>query len=311
VSQEVRVTARLIVNGKKAERPAVHEAVQRLRRAGHPLEVRVTWERGDAHRLVAEAAREGVSRVIAGGGDGSVNEIANGLMAVAPPLRPALGILPLGTANDFATACRVPIDPDAALELAITGDPRPVDLGRANDSFFANIASGGFGAAITADTPVELKNFLGGGAYTIMGLLKAINFRPYQCAVRTPQGAVQGSVIVGAICNGRQAGGGQPLAPDALLDDGLIDVVFLRPFPAPSAPQVAAEVMGRVASAEFVMRMRLPWIEVEAREPLPINLDGEPIRETRIRFAAVPGCVRMVLPSDCPCLSLPSPVPPA
>lgn len=297
------MSARLILNGKKAGRPDVREAVQRVRRAGHALEVRVTWERGDTQRLVAEAAHEGVGRVIVGGGDGSVNEIVNGLMAVDPAVRPALGMLPLGTANDFATACRVPVDPGAALDLALTGVPTPVDLVRANDLFFANVASVGFGAAITADTPVELKNFLGGGAYTIMGLLKAIDFRPYACAIRTPQGEVQGGVVVGAICNGRQAGGGQLLAPAAVLDDGLLDVVFLRPFPVPSAPQVAAEITGRAAAAEFVTRLRVPWIEVAAHEPLPINLDGEPISETRIRFAVVSGGVRMVLPRHCPCLS--------
>jgi hypothetical protein len=107
--------ARLILNGKKADRPDVREVVKAVRNAGHDLDVRVTWERGDAVRLVAEAAREGVSRVIAGGGDGSVNEVANGLMAVDVATRPALGILPLGTANDFATACRVPAEADAAL----------------------------------------------------------------------------------------------------------------------------------------------------------------------------------------------------
>jgi len=297
------MSARLILNGKKAGRSDVREAVARLRRNGHGLEVRVTWERGDAARLVAEAAREGVDRVIAGGGDGSVNEIAAGLMAIAADRRPALGILPLGTANDFATACGVPIEPGAALDLAVTGAAVPIDLGRANEAYFVNVASGGFGAAITAETPVELKNFLGGGAYTLMGLVKAIDFRPYACAIRTPAGAVEGSVVVGAICNGRQAGGGQPLAPDARIDDGLLDVVFLRPFPVSAAPQVTAEIAGQSGSPAFVVRLRVPWIELEAREPLPINLDGEPISESRIRFAAVPGCLRAILPRDCDCLS--------
>jgi lipid kinase YegS len=297
--------ARLILNGKKADRPDVRAAVAHLRASGHELEVRVTWERGDAARLVAEAAREGIPRVIAGGGDGSVNEVAAGLMAVDASARPVMGILPLGTANDFATACRIPADAGAALALAVTGAPVAVDLGQANGSVFANVAAGGFGAAVTAETPVELKNFLGGGAYTIMGLLKAIDFRPYACGITTPAGAVEGSVVVGAICNGRQAGGGQPLAPEALIDDGLLDVVFLRPFPVARAAQAAAEFMGRVPPGEFVVRMRVPWIEVEARDPLPINLDGEPIHERRVRFAAVPGCLRLALPPDCPCLTRP------
>ncbi len=295
--------ARLILNGKKADRPDVREAVKAVRAAGHDLDVRVTWERGDAMRVVAEAAREGVPRVIAGGGDGSVNEVANGLMAVDVAMWPAMGILPLGTANDFATACRVPADPLAALMLAVTGESRPVDLGRCNDSFFANVASGGFGAAVTADTPVELKNFLGGGAYTLMGLVKAVHFTPYACLIRTPDGEVAGNVVVGAICNGRQAGGGQPLAPEALLDDGLLDIVSLREFPASAAAQVVAEILAHRGHGQYVERIRVPWMEVTAPAAVPVNLDGEPANGTSFRFACEPGCVRMVLPNDCPCMS--------
>jgi lipid kinase YegS len=292
----------LVLNGKKAGRDDVRAAVGAVRRAGHALEVRVTWERGDAARIVTEAVAAGADRIIAGGGDGSVNELANGLMAVAADVRPALGILPLGTANDFATACRVPTDAEAAVMLAVTGEPVPVDLGSANGHHFVNVASGGFGAAITAETPVELKNFLGGGAYTIMGLVKAIDFRPYACTVTTPEGAVPGQFVVAAICNGRQAGGGQPLAPAAVIDDGLLDVVFLRPFSVATAPQVAAEIIHGRPDGEYVVRRRVPWIEVAAEAAIPVNLDGEPISAARVRFAVEPGCLRLVLPPGCPCL---------
>jgi diacylglycerol kinase family enzyme len=121
---------RLILNDKKAGLQPVRDAVATLRRSGLALEVRVTWERGDMERLVAEAVAEGIDRIIAGGGDGSVNEMANGLMHLDhldAASRPAMAILPLGTAYDFATACRVPIDPVATLRLAFEGSPRPAD----------------------------------------------------------------------------------------------------------------------------------------------------------------------------------------
>lgn len=294
--------ARLILNGKKADRPDVRAAVIAVREAGHELEVRVTWERGDAARLVAEAAREGVGRVIAGGGDGSVNEVAAGLMKLEAAHRPALGILPLGTANDFATACGIPWEPEAALLLAVRGRPLPVDIGRCNDAVFVNVASGGFGAEITADTPLPLKNFLGGGAYTLMGLLKAIDFRPYEVTIRMPAGVVSGAFVVAAICNGRQAGGGQPLAPTALIDDGLLDAVFLRPFPVGSIPHVVDELLHRRDDGVFVVHRRLPWVEVEAAAEVPVNLDGEPLRASRLRFTCEPGSLDLIVPSDCPCL---------
>lgn len=297
------VPPRLILNGKKAGLDAVRAAVASVRAAGHRLDVRTTWEGGDAARLVAEAAREGVPRIVAGGGDGSVHEVVNGLMALPAAVRPACGILPLGTANDFATACRIPLAAEAALRLALVAEPRAVDVAAVNDRFFMNVASAGFGAAVTAETPVELKNFLGGGAYTIMGLLKAIDFRPYACSIRTAAGTVDGAVVVGAVCNGRQAGGGQQLAPRALLDDGLLDVVFLRPFPVHAVHRVAAEFADLRDTGEFVVRLRVAWLEVTAHDPIPVNLDGEPSHATAYRFAAVPGELRLALPHGCPCIA--------
>lgn len=296
---------RLIINGKKAGRPDVRAAVQAVRAEGITVEVRVTWERGDGGRLVAEAARDGVPRVIAAGGDGSVNEIVNGVMAVPVESRPEMGLMPLGTANDFATACGVPQEPLATLRLAATGVARPVDLGRCNDAYFANVASGGFGAAVTTETPVELKNFVGGGAYTIMGIVKALNFLPYACSMRSPAGEMAGDIVLGAICNGRQAGGGQPLAPDAMLDDGLLDIVALRAFPPSAVAQVVSEILAGHADGDYVARMRVPWLEVLAPAPIPVNLDGEPTTGTAFRFACAPSCCRMVLPVDCACLTTP------
>jgi lipid kinase YegS len=295
---------RLILNGKKAGNPEIREAVGRLREAGHDLQVRVTWEGGDAARLVREAAGEGVPRLIAGGGDGSVHEAANGLMQLPEQTRPALGILPLGTANDFATACGIPTDdPEAALRLALEAEPVPVDLGRAEETYFVNVASVGFGAAVTAETPVELKNFLGGGAYTLMGLLKALDFKPYPGRLRTPEGEIEQSVIVGAVCNGRLAGGGQPLAPEALIDDGLFDVVVLGPFPLSDAAQVFDEIQNPSPDGRYARHLRVPWLEGRTEVPMPMNLDGEPASDADVRLEVVPRAIRMALPADCPCLA--------
>ena len=299
---------RLILNGKKAGLPAVRAAVTAVRDSGHTLDVRVTWEAGDARRFVAEAAADGVDRVIAGGGDGSVSEVAAALMDLDTADRPEFGLLPLGTANDFATACGVATDPGVALLLAVTVAAVPVDVGRVDGGWFVNVATGGFGAAVTAETPVELKNFIGGGAYTIMGLLRALDFRPYACSIDTAGGTMTGEFVVGAICNGRQAGGGQRLAPQAVIDDGLFDVVFLRPFPVAAAPQVAAELATRTADGEFVVHRRLSWLELGAPAPIPVNLDGEPRTATRYRFECVPRALRVALPQDCPCLGAAHPL---
>ena len=159
---------RLIINGKKAGLESVRNAVFDARRQG-VVEVRPTWEGGDVERLVQEAVADGCVRLMAGGGDGTVKEMTEALMKLPSENRPEMSILPLGTANDFATACGIPSEPAAALALAREGSAVAVDCVRANDEFFMNVASGGFGAQVTANTPVALKNFLGGGAYTLSG----------------------------------------------------------------------------------------------------------------------------------------------
>ncbi|NRB42632.1 MAG: lipid kinase YegS, partial [Pseudomonadales bacterium] len=202
---------RLILNGKKAELTSIREAIDQARTHSH-IEVRVTWEAGDMSRLVNEACKDGCRRLIIGGGDGSLKQAVDALMQQPADVRPELAMLPLGTANDFATACTIPAEPVAALTLAQSGQAYAVDCVQANDEYFINVASGGFGAQVTNNTPVQLKNFLGGGAYTLSGLTQSLNFSPYQGKLHLPDMSVQAEVIVAAVCNGRQAGGGQQLA---------------------------------------------------------------------------------------------------
>src|SRR4029453_1142903 len=116
----------LILNGKVAGNDDLRAAVARQRAAGHRIEVRLTWETGDAQRFVSEAGE--VDLVIAAGGDGTLNEVLHGLMDLSEAVRPILGIVPLGTANDFATGCGIPRDPAKALALCMKGEPVPIDV---------------------------------------------------------------------------------------------------------------------------------------------------------------------------------------
>src|SRR5437868_15450700 len=109
----------LILNGKAAGNDALQTAIARQRAIGHTIEVRVTSKKGDARRFVAEAGE--VDLLIAAGGDGTLNEVLHGLMALSIVARPVLGIVPLGTANDFATGCGIPHDTGEALARCVQG----------------------------------------------------------------------------------------------------------------------------------------------------------------------------------------------
>lgn len=166
----MRRRLRIIANGKAASDPALREAVYSLRHTGVELEMRVTWEGGDAVRFAGEAVREGVDTVIAAGGDGTINEVVTGMLVAPVERLPSLGILPMGTANDFATACGLPLDILPALQLVCTLPPTWIDVGQVGGRFFINMATGGFGTQITVDTPAESKRALGGLAYLLTGL---------------------------------------------------------------------------------------------------------------------------------------------
>jgi lipid kinase YegS len=289
---------RLVVNGKVASSEALRAAVGRQRGLGHRVEVRVTWEAGDARRFASEPGEAEV--VVAAGGDGTVNEVVHGLMTLPMEARPALGVVPLGTANDFARGCGIPRDPDGALALCVVEDAAAVDVGKANDRWFINAASSGFGATVTATTPPELKRLLGGAAYTLMAAILATNFRPYEGRLLLPDRELTGADVVAIVGNGRQTGGGKQVAPRAFLNDGLLDLLVVRDIPASKLLNAVRELQALSPDGRFISYWQVPWASFQAVRAVPVNLDGEPAEFTRVHYEAVPGAARLIVPPGCP-----------
>jgi len=305
----------LVLNGKAAGEDAVREAVAALRGQGHAVAVRVTWEDGDAARYVAEALEAGAATLVAGGGDGTLSEVAQALAeqdAGADAL-PALALLPLGTANDFASAAGIPAEADAALHLALQAPAANVDLLRIEADgrrhWCANLASGGFGTEVTVETDEGLKSLLGGLAYLVTGIAKLGRIEPVEVRVRGPRFAWEGGLIALGLGNGRQAGGGRELCPEARIDDGLLELTVIPELSGELASTLGTLVRDgqRAALERIAVRTRLPWVELEGLAgPFTLNLDGEPLQARRFRVECVPGRLRMRLPPGSPLLSQPS-----
>lgn len=296
---------RLILNGKSAGDEPLREAVRAMRKRGIALDVRVTWEGGDAERYVAEAIADGVDTVIAAGGDGTLSEVATTLAHRDEPADalPSLGLVPMGTANDFATAAGIPEPTQDAFELVDAQPARPIDLlkliANGEPHWAANLASGGFGTQVTVETPEGMKKLLGGLAYLITGMSKLGRIDPLQARIHGPDFAWEGGFIALGIGNGRQAGGGQALCPDASIDDGLLDVTIVPSLEGEVGATLGALFTeGKHAALDRVAtRAQLPWVEIDAAQPLTLNLDGEPVESARFRIECVPGRVRMHLPA--------------
>ena len=289
----------LILHGKQALNEDVRAAVEQQRSMGRELAVRLTWEAGDAQRLVHEALAAGYTQLIAGGGDGTLRDIAEA-MALADTTA-SLVLLPLGTANDFARAAGVSLEPREALGLLDVA-AREIDLGEVGGQYFLNMATGGFGSQVTANTSEDLKKVLGGAAYLFTGLSRFSELQAAYAELQGPDFHWQGELLALGIGNGRQAGGGHELCPQALADDGLLDVSIL-----PAPQEVVGTLKNLMAGGwgldNLFVRARLPWVEIKTAQGLSLNLDGEPLSGESLRFTVRKGALRVHLPDTSPLLS--------
>jgi len=289
----------IALHGKQAGNTAVQKAVAAVRDAGHKVEVRVTWEPGDVARFVLEAIAMAADSVVAGGGDGTINEVTQALVASDVTANLSLGVLPLGTANDFAHSTGIPLDPEAALRLIVDSTAIPIDVGRVGTRCFLNVATGGFGTTVTVETPPDMKRLLGKTAYLLTGLKRFNSIRSSMGQITAPEFEWSGSFLVLAVGNGRQAGGGHVLCPHAKLNDGLLDVGILPEVERAELPSVLNQLLreGFSAIEHVAVRTRVPWLELESESELHLNLDGEPITSKHFRMEAQRAVIHVHLPS--------------
>lgn len=296
---------RLILNGKETGNEELRAAVVALREEGHQIEVAVTWEKGDACRLARRAALDEVPTVVASGGDGTVNEVVTGIVdgETRGAKAPSLGIVPLGTANDFARSAEIPLTPAEALALIIEHPPTDVDTALVGSHSFLNVATGGFGTQVTVETPDELKKLLGGAAYFLTGLTKFNSLKTSVGRFRGPDFEWEGEFLVLAVGNGRQAGGGQVLCPEAYIDDGLLDVRILPNTRERELGSIISQLLKEgFGSGGASITARVPWLEIEAEDGIDLNLDGEPVEDRKFRFEVRGGALSLHLPATSPLL---------
>jgi lipid kinase YegS len=267
----------VLVHTSDAGNAGLRAAIQQTRTAGHTVAVRVTWELEDIQRYIAEARAAAADAIVAAGGDGTIHHVVNVMLrAAAEPC--AIGIIPMGTGNDFASCCGFDSrDPASALALTASGTPVPVDVISIGDRVVLNMATGGPGTQITQPTPSGLKQLLGKAAYALTGVSYLASLEADQVTLRGPDFTWEGACYALAIGNGRQAGGGMQLCPRAILDDGLLDVMVVPEMPRAKFLTVLAAIRrGTQLDRDDIIYRQLPWVELTALQPMQLNMDGEP-----------------------------------
>ena len=264
-----------IVHGGRADRPELRHVVSWVRRRGHAADVRVTWEPGDGIHLTADAADRGTDVVIACGGDGTLNEVVNGLDGREIPL----GVVPLGTANDFARQTGIPEDADHAMDVILRRKPVRIDTASMNGRRFLNVSTGGVGAEATAETPADFKASLGPLAYAITAVRKLAGSEARHASFSSAGFSLETEFLAFAVGSARVTGGGTIMTPDASVTDGLLDLCVIEAMSRRDFARLAMSVKrGEHLGLPGVHYAQLPWLKVTGAEPLTVNVDGESLQ---------------------------------
>ncbi|GIO36577.1 diacylglycerol kinase [Paenibacillus antibioticophila] len=270
--------ARLIYNptsGREEIRRLLPDILDRLDKAGIETSCHATAGEGDATREAAEACERGYDIIIVSGGDGTLNEVINGMAGQSH--LPPLGIFPLGTTNDFARAMKIPRRWEDYCDLIIQNQTRPIDIGKVNGRHFINIAGGGSLTELTYEVPSRLKTMIGQLAYYVKGVEKMVNLSPMHLVIEAAgHDTIEGEFMLFLIANSNSVGGFEKLAPGAEMDDGMLDVIAVRKCNlAEFIRLVTMALRGDHFSDPHVVYLKTPRMEVISPNHVLLNLDGE------------------------------------
>lgn len=247
----------------------------------------------DATHLAAQACRENAEAVIAIGGDGTLFQIVNGMVGGNVPLL----IAPCGTGNDFIRSLNLPREPVEALRLQLDTPIKHIDVGRMNDTFFLNVAGTGFDVDVLRYAERHKKKYAGLRPY-MMGLVEALRmYKPMRARISVDgQPEEYASFAIISIGNGRYIGGGMKAVPDALVNDGLFDVVMVKPVRRfVILPLIAFYIAGKHARLGLATVQRCREITIY-REGMTLNLDGELRNADVARFQLYPSALPVRIP---------------
>lgn len=288
----------VILNPRAGSVKQVSAILKRLRDLPD-AKVMVTTGKAVAARFASMALRQGCKMIVAAGGDGTLNEVVNGIGAGRFKVR--LGLIPLGTGNDFARTLGLPTDLDEALAVLEAGHTREIDLVQVTSDrvrFFVNVSAGGFSGLVDEKLTPKMKKIWGPLAYLRSAVAALPQLRAYRTTISLGPGKrLTHDLYNVVIANGRFAGGGTMIAPEASVDDGLLDIILIRERPATELALLAAQVaLGKHLSSKAIVFRRAAKVRVKSRPGMWFNVDGELVGNEPATFEVLPRALRFVVP---------------
>lgn len=244
-------------------------------RRGEEVVIAFTERQGHARELGAAAVAAGAASVVVWGGDGTFNETAGALLHTAVPL----GLVPAGSGNGLAGALGVPRDPERAVAVALDGQPRAIDAGRMAGRYFFNIAGVGFDARVAALFNQRAMGSRGAWPYVAIGVREGCTYCALDYDVQLDGQPRKHKALLIAFANGREYGLGARIAPNASLDDGLLDVIIIEDAGLVARFWHARHLArGTPQLAPPVTTARVTRAVIEAAGEMEFHVDGEPGR---------------------------------
>ncbi len=266
----------------------------RLTSAGVSGRVQVTTHAGHARELAARAAADRVALVVAWGGDGTINEVAGAIAGTET----VLGVVPAGSGNGFANEIGVPRQPDRAIDVALRGATRAIDAGEIDGRLFFNIAGIGFDAGVAELFNACEQGRRGLRPYLRIAATQAFRYRARRYRIELDGETFDTQALLVGFANGREYGNGMRLAPQASMEDGLLEAVVVGDRPPLARLWDARHLMlGTADRAPGLMRRSIRRAIVETDGPMTYHVDGEIGRaEHRISVSVRPGLLRVRVP---------------
>jgi diacylglycerol kinase (ATP) len=273
--------------------------LKQLRRLD-PRKLCLTKRAGEAETLARAAIRAGCDYIIAAGGDGTLNEVINGIASPHPIRGVRMGIVPLGTANDFARSMKLPARMEDNIDILRAKQTVLVDLVRVTGKrtrYFINVSAGGFSGIVDEKLTPQIKSTWGPLAYFRSAAAALPKLRAYRTTVifdDVERSEVELYNIV--IANGQFVAGGLPIAPDASVCDGLLDILLVPKRPAREMALLTAQMLlGKHLSSDAIPFRKARRISVKSRPRMWFNVDGEPFGDDPAVFQIIPRALEFVI----------------
>ncbi|MEI4770302.1 diacylglycerol kinase [Psychrobacillus sp. FJAT-51614] len=269
--------ARIIYNptsGRELFKKHLPEVLEALEIAGYETSCHATTGEGDAIEAAKKAVQRGFDLVVAAGGDGTLNEVVAGVSEFEN--RPKIGLIPMGTTNDFARAVHIPRDIHKAVDIIVKGDTIPVDVGRVNGRYFINIAGGGRITELTYEVPSKLKTMLGQLAYYLKGIEMLPSINATKVKIEYDGEVFEDEAMMFLVGLTNSVGGFEKLAPNSSINDGKFTLLILKKCNIAEFIRLATlAIRGEHLNDPLVISEKATHITVTSEDKVLLNLDGE------------------------------------